>query len=95
MSVARKIRDQLIERFTSEFGQPSVMEEVCFWSLARKEHASLNIRINPTSTPDRVAVWLFDPRQSAPSSTERLWIEHQSEVDRIVLRIKKRIGDGE
>ena len=90
MSAQNTIRDQLIERFTNEFGQPVINQETCMWSLARPKHAAVHVQMDSMCTPNRVAVWIFDPWREGRSA-ERSWVEHENEVQRMVEQIKRQV----
>lgn len=96
-SSPKTIREHLIERLTTEFGQPVIKADGHSWSLARAGHAPINIQMDSQATPNRVAVWVFDPRVGGgdlSSSAQCLHVTQMREVEPIVQQIRSQAKRG-
>lgn len=91
MLAQNTIRNQLIERFTSEFGQAATNDKIHVWSVQRSQQSPLHVWMDSFMTPNEVGVWLFDPSRGEATAAECIKIREEHEIGPLIDEINSRV----
>src|SRR5262245_8059519 len=86
MTDAQTLRDLILARLKKEFGEPLKIDQNFRWSIdVDGGQRPINIAMDCWRTPQRVRVWLFDPRSTTPAGGVLSFLVHeQAQIDAMV-----------
>src|SRR5262245_28370923 len=86
MAESPTLRDSIVARLKTEFGDPWQIGQNFRWSIHLVSgQAPLNIAVDCWRTPERVKVWIFDPRRAGPHGGITWFsLEDRAQIDPMV-----------
>lgn len=86
------LRDQLIDRLTQEFGDPTSRVSNFRWSIrCGRAHPPVNLALDGCHTPESIRLWIFDP-SAGEEGVQYFVIANAEGIDSAILQIQRHIS---